>query len=179
MTANQSESKRKTLQQFLKPTPANSYNVTCCRLQAACRWWPCWDIPCSSPMRCEGLRLTLQSKENEEWDGERQKLHIALFLHHFCAKTISCFWCLWVLLVWFKLKFFFKQKYSLACASNIHNLSGAESWEDATVHPSPREMVVSSPTVVWNHRQSLSDTFLYGGTFYILLSSPGKIKAKS
>lgn len=70
-------------------------------------------------------------------------------------------------------------QYSLACASNIHNLSGAESWEDATVHPSPREMVVSSPTVVWNHRQSLSDTLLYGGTFYILLSSPGKIKAKS
>lgn len=43
----------------------------------------------------------------------------------------------------------------LCYASNIHKQSRAESWEDATVHPSPRGMVVSSPTVVWNHTQSL------------------------
>lgn len=47
------------------------------------------------------------------------------------------------------------------------------------MHPSPREMVVSSQTVVWNHRQLLHDMLLYGGTFYILLSGPGKINAKS
>ena len=48
-----------------------------------------------------------------------------------------------------------------------------------TVHSSRRGMAMSSPTVVWNHRQSLQDTLLYGSTFYILLSSPRKIKAKS
>lgn len=40
-------------------------------------------------------------------------------------------------------------------------------------------MVVSSQTLVWNHRQLLHDMLLYGGTFYILLSGAGKINAKS
>lgn len=69
--------------------------------------------------------------------------------------------------------------YFLVLPANIHKQSRAESRAGATVHPSPREMAVSSPTVVRNHRQSPHDTLLYGGTFYILLSSPGKIKAKS
>lgn len=64
-------------------------------------------------------------------------------------------------------------------SANIHNLCGAWSWEKEPVHPSPREMVVSSQTVVWNHTQLLRDVLLYGGTFYILLSGPGKINAKS
>lgn len=67
----------------------------------------------------------------------------------------------------------------LAMSANIHNLCGAWSWEKETVHPSPREMVVSSQTLVWNHRQLLHDMLLYGGTFYILLSGAGKINAKS
>lgn len=66
-----------------------------------------------------------------------------------------------------------------AMSANIHNLCGAWSWEKETVHPSPREMVVSSQTPVWNHRQLLHDMLLYGGTFYILLSGAGKINAKS
>lgn len=64
-------------------------------------------------------------------------------------------------------------------SANIHNLCGAWSWEKETVHPSPRGMVVSSQTLVWNHRQLLHDMLLYGGTFYILLSGAGKINAKS
>lgn len=66
-----------------------------------------------------------------------------------------------------------------AMSASIHNLCGAWSWEKETVHPSPREMVVSSQTPVWNHRQLLLDMLLYGGTFYILLSGAGKINAKS
>lgn len=66
-----------------------------------------------------------------------------------------------------------------AMSANIHNLRGAWGWEKETVHPSPREMVVSSQTLVWNHRQLLHDMLLYGGTFYILLSGAGKINAKS
>lgn len=66
-----------------------------------------------------------------------------------------------------------------AMSANIHNLRGAWSWEKETVHPSPREMAVSSQTLVWNHRQLLHDMLLYGGTFYILLSGAGKINAKS
>lgn len=64
-------------------------------------------------------------------------------------------------------------------SANIHNLCGAWGWGVGAVHPSPREMVVSSETVVWNHRQLLHDMLLYGATFYILLSGAGKINAKS
>lgn len=66
-----------------------------------------------------------------------------------------------------------------AMSANIHNLCGAWSLERGAVHPSPREMVVSSQTMVWNHTQLLHDMLLYRGTFYILLSGPGKINAKS
>lgn len=66
-----------------------------------------------------------------------------------------------------------------AMSAHIHNLCGAWSLEREAVHPSPREMVVSSQTMVWNHTQLLHDMLLYGGTFYILLSGPGKINAKS
>lgn len=52
------------------------------------------------------------------------------------------------------------------CYSNIQNACGANSCEDATVHPSPREMLVSSPNVVWNHMQSLHNTLLYGSTLH-------------
>lgn len=66
-----------------------------------------------------------------------------------------------------------------AMSANIHNLCRAWSWEKDPVHPSPRKMVVSPQTVVRNHTQLLHDMLLYGGTFYILLSGPGKINAKS
>lgn len=38
-----------------------------------------------------------------------------------------------------------------AMSANIHNLCRVWSWKREPVHPSPREMVVSSQTVVWNH----------------------------